>query len=158
MNNSLEIVGVRDALAEDKPFVIDAWLMSFRQSHFAGPISAKRYRDIYSVEISDLILRPQSHVRVAYNRENTGQIFGFLCFEEGHKFPVVHYLYVKKPFRLMGIAMMLMRDAGVNPNRRFLYTYRTPLAHDLTKIGGKFERGQFRPNIARFGAEDSGHV
>jgi len=150
MSGDLDIVGIRDALAEDRAFVIDSWLMSFRLSHFAGPISMRRYRDVYSVEIADLILRPLTAVRVAYNNELPTQIFGFLCFEEGHKFPVIHYCYVKQPLRRRGIAKLLLQDANINLSRRFVYTYRTPLAHDMTKRGSKYERGKFMPQIARF--------
>jgi GNAT superfamily N-acetyltransferase len=157
MSGELDIVGIRDALDDDRAFVVDSWLMSFRLSHFAGPISMRRYRDVYSLEIEDLLLRPLCCVRVAYNNLSPGQIFGFLCFEGGHKHPVIHYLYVKQPLRRRGIAKLLVQDASINLDRRFVYTYRTPLAHDLTKRGSKYERGKFMPQVARFEPEDKDH-
>lgn len=114
----------------------------------------KRYREVYSVEIADLILRPGTKVRVAFNNQKPSQIFGFLCFEEGYTTPVIHYVYVKQALRRRGVASVLMDDAGINLNRRFQYTYRTPLAHDLTRRGEEYERGKFNPDIARFNPED----
>ena len=149
MSSDLDIVGIREATVDDRPFVMDSWLMSFRFSHFSGPISTKRYRKVYNEEIGELKLRAGAWVRVAYNRENPDQIFGFVCFERGHKEPVIHYIYTKQAFRKRGIAKLLLRDASINPCRPFFYTYRTPLAHDLTKGGAKFERGKFSPRIAR---------
>ncbi len=149
MSGDLDIVGIREGEPKDAAFVLDSWLMSFRSSHFSGPISFKRYRAVYTEEVTDLVTRDRATVNVAYNRHDPAQIFGFLCFESGHRHPVLHYIYVKQAFRNRGIGKLLTDDAGINLRRRFFYTYRTPLAHDLTKRDGKFERGKFEPKIAR---------
>lgn len=152
--SELDIVGIRDAEEDDKGFIIDAWLSSFRNSHFAGPISMSRYRDIYRTEIVDLMLRPEAHVRVAYNRDIDGQLFGFLCFERGRSLPVIHFSYVKRPFRKRGIFLLLAKDAGINTRRKFIYTYRTRMASELSKQGQRFERAKFDPFDARFSPKE----
>ena len=154
MPNELDIVGIREAEVRDRAFVMDSWLRSFRLSHFAGPIAMKRYRDVYSEEIADLVMRPKCSVTVAYNSDAPDQLFGFLCFEDGYRYPLIHYIYIKAAFRRRGVGTLLTKDAGIKLNRRFLYTYRTALAHDLTRRGAEFERGKYSPLSARFSPKD----
>ena len=149
----LDLVGIRDASADDLAFIIDSWLASFRNSHFAGPISMRRYREVYRVEICSLIDRPGVIVRVAYYRENPSQILGFLCFDRGRGNSIVHFAYVKKPFRRRGIFALLMNDAGIDTKRKFSYTYRTRAASELTAKGARFERARFDPFDARYDPE-----
>jgi ribosomal protein S18 acetylase RimI-like enzyme len=98
-------VSLRPAHAADTAFVVDSWLKSFRSSSgdVPGPIYWRSHR-----EVVDALLQ-RANVLVACNPEDASQIFGWAAFEKRAGVLVLHYLYVKEPFRRYGIATRLLR-------------------------------------------------
>ena len=66
--------------------------------------------------------------------------------------PLVHYVYVKKIYRELGLARALFQAAGVDPRKRFLYTCHTSLSVAVEKAG-KVPRSEWAPMSARFTKE-----
>lgn len=125
----------RRVFEEDLSFIYHSWLKSYRSSWAKG-LNPSRYMDkdrYYNGQklmISQCLER--SVVLVAVNPEDAFQIFGYVVGEPGL---VVHYLYVKEPFRRMGIATLLVdglkKQCNWTPNDPIIATHGTSVFHDV---------------------------
>src|SRR5436309_249818 len=94
----------------DWPFVFATWLRCYRYSSaFAKPIPEEVFFRFHHAVIQRILSRGAS-LRIAHLADEPGVILGYLVTEPG----VVHFVYVKKPFRRNGIARSLFR--GTDPN------------------------------------------
>ena len=59
--------------------------------------------------------------------------------------PLVHYVYVKQPYRRLGIAKALLKEAGLDPRDKFFYTCKTAVVSHLDLPCAKW-----MPLIARY--------
>lgn len=143
------IVAHRLAIPADIPFIHDAWLESFKLSHAAGPIPMDMYRPVYRQVIEAVLRRQGVRVLVAYNSEDHDQIFGFVVHERHPDYPVIHYVFVKQFARRQPehLGTALLKSAGVDPTKPFVYTFKTPVA---SKIAQKWTGARFDPLVARF--------
>lgn len=111
---------IRPAREGDMAFVIDAW----KRSYEASPAVRGADREHYRAEMSRAIRRlcSRATVRVACASEDDDHVVGFAAFSqpEGAR-AELHYVYVKKDFRGMGIARKLLADVSVGT-----YTFTTP--------------------------------
>lgn len=98
-------VAFRPPMASDGNFVFNSWLRSHRDEAECSFMT----NDVYYARQADRVRRvlKRAGVIVACNPEDSGQIFGFICFEPG----IAHYVYVKYPFRKFGIARHLVERA-----------------------------------------------
>lgn len=89
---------------EHTDFVYSSWLKSYRQ------MSPARNEDYHAGQ-RQLIdhIRTHAKVRVATPKHDPLTIYGWICYGER---AVVHYLYVKRPFRDYGLGRLLVRDMG----------------------------------------------
>jgi hypothetical protein len=144
--SSLEI---RTATETDLVFVVDSWLSSFRTSRYAGTLPKQVYFDAYRAGLAELFARPEVRVLVAHKpgEEPPYDVYGWICAEEA-PVPILHYVYVKKPYRSEfretreggrlrtrvlrgGIAARLFEAAGLSRAHRFFYTHATPMGSDI---------------------------
>lgn len=95
----------------DLNFILNSWLKSYRNSYYAIKIPNQIYYQEQKALISNLL--GKSQVVVAVNQEDSSQILGFIMFEIGKisLTPVIHYIYVKSPFRKLGIGTELLQEA-----------------------------------------------
>lgn len=157
----------RLAVAEDMPLIVDTWVDSFRTSRSAGLISMARWRSIMKVEVADVLARDGVIVHVAHHpgeKDRRADLYGWIAVERGYvasetefsggrhgkrlvqcDVPLVLYVYVKAPFRRMGIARGLFAAAGVGP--RFNYACRTSV---VSKLAGKMPDAEWLHLVARF--------
>lgn len=129
------MISFRPAESRDMPFVMSSWLKSFKTSNAAGLLPFNLYYDAYRLAIQQLLDRG-SVVYVAYvpgEDEAKSDIYGWACVERGFDKPLVHYVYVKQPYRRLGVAKALLRAAGVHVSQPFFYTYRTPIVAELLR-------------------------
>ena len=98
---------VRKAGPDDKGFIYNSWLRSYRDhSHFASLIPKSIYYKNQAVIIERLL--EESGVAIACNPEDTDQIFGYCCYQPSTiNVAIYHYIYVKHPYRKLGIATSL---------------------------------------------------
>ena len=101
--------GIRAGTPEDMDFIADSWRRSYDDSPWTRcPGGLKEYIATQSQVIQQCLRT--SKVLVAYPQapENVpSQIMGWLC----HRGPVLHYVYVKAPFRRHGIGSELLTKA-----------------------------------------------
>lgn len=140
----IEAITTRIATPEDIPFIFSSWLNSFRKSEFSKHVPQKLYFSGHHRLIGELLSR--SDVFIAVNEEDESQILGWICAEMDRPVPIFHYLYVKYPFRRMGIGRKLF---SLMPKGPFIYTHETgqvgKLSHEgvyspYALIGGHSER------------------
>ncbi len=146
-------VAFRAATPEDLRFVVSAWSSSFKASHFAGMLYTDDWAAVMHPTIERLIARAGTRTIVAFDRARPGFIFGFIAGDTSGPEAVVHYVYVKEPYRLEGIARRLLAELGISPDQRFTYTYRTGIVRRLIDAG-KVPRADWNPLIARYPAAD----
>lgn len=108
---------IRPATASDLPFILDSWCRSFRDSPYAGVIRNDDFHRVQRSTIAGLLGRG-ARVLVAAE-PTTGRILGWLAHEGTE---LLHYAYVKRPFRRLGVARRLLEAAGLSRGR---YTHRT---------------------------------
>jgi ribosomal protein S18 acetylase RimI-like enzyme len=112
---------VRPAKATDMPFVHDSWRRSFE----GAPAVRLADREHLRVEMRRVINRLCDHatVLVACDTTDEDTLVGFAAFTERDGRSELHYVYVKKDFRGMGIARSLLANARVAT-----FTFLTPSA------------------------------
>lgn len=142
---------------DDRRFVISAWSSSYKRSHSAGIIMADDWAGIMHHQLGKLIDRPNVRTIVAYGLPSS--LYGFICGETAHAMPVVHYVYVKDPYRSElhpdgartgpRHARGLFAELGVDPARPFLHTCRTFVCGELRDCN-KIPLARFVPAAARY--------
>src|SRR5690349_1405277 len=98
-------------------FIVDGWMVSYQRSREVQDLPP----DVYCPAQRAFIHRSLrvGQATLAVNREDPSQFFGFIAFERDTSTlaAVVHYVYVKKTFRGMGIGGLLV-DEVLAPLRR----------------------------------------
>lgn len=123
------IVKIRPALEGDASFIFNSWLKSFRENGLARPVS----NEVYYTEQHKLIERllKTCTTVVACDPKDPASIFGWACYERVDGVFVLHYVYVKHPFRLLGLAKELLADSGHDFATAGLFTHWTSAAMKL---------------------------
>lgn len=127
---------------DDLRFVIKSWVRSYAKSPWAGAISRPLLVRAIKETILDIMQRPNAHIMMACKEggdDSRNLLFGFACFETGHDFPLLHYVYVKGGLRKCGIGGDL-RDLALSAGGkgRARYTFRTPSSRQFLR-GAKFD-------------------
>ena len=90
------------------PFILKSWLRSYRLSHqYVGHRDAVYYRVHGKIAIN--LLR-QSRIIDSYDKTDKTHAYGYLVYEISPPHLILHYIYVKKSFRRLGIARALLAD------------------------------------------------
>lgn len=114
-----ELVQLRQGRDADYDFVLSSWLKSYRNAEMASLISKDRYFRGHNELALDALGR--SNLLVAVARDDSDHIYGWLCHQQGEP-TIIHYLYVKYPFRSMGIAKILFEEI-IPPGEPFVFTH-----------------------------------
>lgn len=133
-NSIVGQIRIRRANDEDIPFIFSSWLKSFRTSWFAKLIANPIYFDQHHKVIENVL--KTSEVLVACNNEDIGQIYGYICAERIDGVFVVHFTYIKHPFRKMGIAKELLNVFDHDLGNAAFYTHHTKSAESVTSKYG----------------------
>src|SRR5271166_4068946 len=98
---------VRAARDTDVPFIYSAWLRSFYVSGtLTKHISKEVYFNYHKAITDRILLNPHTEVQVACEGDKEGPILGFSVYTDR----ILHYVYVKKAFRGLGLAHVLIPD------------------------------------------------
>lgn len=110
MNLRLDFDGVpillRPAGLDDHPFIVDSWVMSYRNQARARD-AGRAYLRGHKRAVRECLKR--AAVRVACLEEKPAVIVGYAVLEQGDV-PVIHWVFVKQNFRGKGIAHALLDD------------------------------------------------
>lgn len=101
---------LRQATPSDLNFIYNSWLKSYRNSPWAANVPSAVYFKIHHDLIEALIQR--SSCVVACDSEDPDQILGFAIVEQRRDLKIAHYVYVKQPYRRIGVATTLLGVFG----------------------------------------------
>lgn len=107
----------RDMKPDDVAFVLDSWRRSFEGAPAVKGAERIHYRQEMTRAIRRILDRATVRVRCDANDEDT--IVGFAAFTGLE----LHYVYVKKEFRKMGVAKAMLEGLPIEA-----YTFLTPSA------------------------------
>jgi len=138
---------------DDRAFVVNSWLRSFRRAPSAGLIAMGRWSAVMVPEIEDILDRPRVRVLVAADptaTDHVADLFGHLVWEDDEHggLPLVYYCYVKHAYRGSGLARGLMNKAGIDPTSAFPYVCQTQAVSYL-RDAGKLPHARWRPLLGR---------
>lgn len=111
---------MRDAGQADVAFIFNSWLKSNRGSALVQGVSNPVYFAQHHLLIEGLVKTCQ--VKVACNADDTSQIYGYIVSERVDNAPVVHYCYVKEPYRKLGLGRALFEAAQIDIEKPFFTT------------------------------------
>lgn len=161
---------IRKPVPDDLNFILNSWLKSYRWEAWAGVPreqfafckkcdkhpkcatcerevrqsypSSPIHGDVYFKEQERLIyeINERSEILVACNVEEPDQVYGWVVASSG----LLHYVYVKGPFRRFGIGGSLLDRAGVPKGSKATYTHRTRFVDRCLRS----RLGEFNPYLA----------
>lgn len=121
--------------------IMEPWLNSWRTS---PPLRRSSHHEVWSAaweeRIRSVLDQADTRLIMAVAPDNPDRIYGWICYDppEAHELdpalgPVVHFAYVKKPFRRFGIATALIKEAGALwwPRIPLIATHWTRLCEDF---------------------------
>lgn len=100
------IFAIRRAIPGDFNFIMNSWTESYRRSTFAKLIPKYTFHTNHHDLMEKTMER--ANILCAVSKDDPNQIFGWVCFEPLTDVKVLHYIYVKHPFRDLGIAQKLL--------------------------------------------------
>lgn len=109
MSEVKEVVVTRPYRETDKNFVLSTAL---RGLYYGEPWYQQIPKDIfmtkYHAYLERLIARKDTYIRVACLQDEPDVILGYAIFGEAEDMVKLHYVFVKSPFRRIGIARSLL--------------------------------------------------
>jgi ribosomal protein S18 acetylase RimI-like enzyme len=134
-------IEVRAAYLEDVPFVFATLLRSYRHaSTFARKISNDVFYKYHHMFLDACLKRPGSSVLVAYPKGEPDVILGYVLTErQADGEDVIHFTYVKRSFRQMGVARALWNKLE---KKKYTFTHFTVDADWIIK---KFDNLTYNP-------------
>lgn len=127
----------REAVLDDEGFIYNSWLKSHRTgAAWARDVPPQVYFAGHKKVVASLLA--ESEIVVACNPESPAQIFGYAVYQASSAgVLVLHYLYVKHPYRKLGIATALYRQverlAGHDLDLPAIATHVTGVWSDVLK-------------------------
>lgn len=121
----MEKIIIRPFEEKDTNFIINSWLKNYKfSSRFAQSITAKVYYANHEPIVKNIINRCASYSLIATLEDAPRVILGYIVFQPTGQSHILHYVYVKYPFRGNGICSELMREAQIDKHC-FIYTHLT---------------------------------
>ena len=115
---------LRLSTEDDLPFILSSWLRGHRKASVTSGISNTIYYRSQEALLKKLLAA--SVVVVACAKDDVDQIFGYVCYEAvGGINLAVHWVYVKQPFRSLGMARDLLQFARSAEHQVEWHTSRT---------------------------------
>jgi GNAT superfamily N-acetyltransferase len=127
------VFDVRPGKAEDVPFILHSWLKRYRDAVHPRLISDRAYYEVQHAVIRKILEAPGLKISVACDKEDENHIYGYCVGEQlADGWTIVHWTYVKGPFRRFGIGKKLVSDI-VGDVEKVHYSHRTKLVDFLNK-------------------------
>ena len=104
---------IRRARVSDRGLIYDSWLRGYRGGNAVKGVHPDIYHAMYPRVIEELLETSTTLVLAnaqvdhedPYQRD---QVVGFGCFQDADPAGIIHYVYMKKPFRGQGFARRLV--------------------------------------------------
>lgn len=103
---------IRSMEPEDQDFIFNSWIKSYYSlnEHLRNYSPFDYYVGIQHKIIEFILNSPSYEIGVACSEEDISHIYGYVVYEP-MKRTILHYLYVKYPYRKLGIGTKLFRHA-----------------------------------------------
>jgi GNAT superfamily N-acetyltransferase len=131
--------------AEDFNFIINSWLKSYRVSPSCRDISNGIYFAGQTDIIENLLRNPETIGMILCAKDDPDQIMGYAIFDNSA--PVLHYLYVKHPFRKRGFGKLLF--SIVQDHHRNKRIHVTSLPRNMGKMVKKYHM-VYNPYVIKY--------
>lgn len=129
---------VRNPVGTDLAFIYASFLESYRYDSVIGRHCKNHvFFEAYSYVIDQLLIK--SKVLICCHPETPECIFGYLIYDGN----LIHYVFVKKIFRRLGIAELLFKTA-FGDNDALQYSHKTRMCYDILDQP-KFNKYKFNP-------------
>lgn len=122
-------VRLRKATQEDVGFIFNSWLKSYKYSLFAKGITNTIYFSEHHKIVENLL--KQNETIIACNDNDPSQIFGFINAGRVDGILAINYMYVKQPFRNLGIGKTLLNSFEHDASTAAIYTHHTRMSEKL---------------------------
>lgn len=128
----LKNISLREYEETDIPFIFKSWLVNFRASNYLEDIID---HDIYFEFHKRLVekILSDSICLLAANPEDESQVFGYIAYRKIKGLNILHYIYVKAPYRRLGIAEFLLDFVFEKKRQTIVTTHYTRMARVLRR-------------------------
>lgn len=135
-------IRVRSVIEEDHPLIFSAWLKSHRYSQSVYGIQNEIYYANHHKVVESLLASCKSIVLCS--EQDLSHVYAFGIGEEVKGIFVLHFIYVKQPYRNLGLAKLLFKHLGGKEDVAFCYSHRTKKAEQYDK---KHSTGIYHPYL-----------
>lgn len=100
---------IRSYSADDKKFIYNSWLQSFRRTQENKRRRKSEYFYNQKIVIDAILDNPRTEIVIATIDSDPSLIMGWLAFQRGDP-PLVHFCYVKHKYRSKGLANKMLGE------------------------------------------------
>lgn len=104
----MNLIDLREGTAEDHNFIYSSWLKSHREAEANRHLPNEVYYGNHKKVVQRIL--PASKIIVACDAASPEHIFGYAVYDIVGGVVILHYIYVKSPYRMMGIANKMMKE------------------------------------------------
>lgn len=116
-------VRIRPAVDTDRNFVLAKWRDSWRLARTNRRLGPSAYNALFDRVVQEgIFAQPDTSVLVACDHGQPDAILGWICYAPG--IPTVHFAYVRREVRGLGIFGLLVTAIGVGEGGSLAYTFR----------------------------------
>lgn len=135
---------LRPPQSEDVSFVFNSWLKSFRDSPMMFNMSNDVYFKGAHDQIEAVAKDPNARVVVACDPAEPNIIFGYGVAELVGTELVLHWVYVKHPFRNFGLGKAIENELKMIPHESVSFSCYSKLCRALLKSRSTYIYNPFR--------------
>ena len=120
--------------AGDVPLICSSWLKSYRKAPAVAKLRGPVYFDSQRSVVERILGR--ASVAVACSQSDFADVYGYVVYESLAAGTVLHWLYVKQPFRGLGIARVLLSASGAPRAKSVQHSHETEKGRVLARALG----------------------
>lgn len=105
-----------------RPLVRDSWLRSQWKADMRWKMVRSDFMRAQGARIDRLL--PRCTIVTAFSPTVPDETLGYVVLQVSRDDPIIHWLYVKKPFRRLGIATQLARAAANAGSGQLFYSHK----------------------------------
>lgn len=130
-------VVLRDPIEADRNIILSSWLKSYRNSAFATHIPNDVYFYMHNKIIERLL--QSGRVVIIGIKDDLGQVdytqvLGYLIYEQRDNLFIIHFCYVKFPYRKLGLMRHAITEVlKSNDNPNIIFITHLPRAYEKLK-------------------------
>jgi len=116
---------------EYRNLIYSKWLRSLRYGNdLLKMVDSKAFYSYHNALIDDLLLKPDTHVRIASLEDDTDVVLGFCVARPDDTECIIDYVYVNRDMRKQGIGNSLL---PVGPSGPAVFTHATKTGMTIAK-------------------------